>query len=122
MVGLNSEELERALCSRTMETAKEKVVTALNVIQAQYARDALAKNIYSRLFSWIVNRINESIKVDTGEKKKVMGVLDIYGFEILEDNSFEQFVINYCNEKLQQVFTEITLKEEQEEYQREDLP
>lgn len=122
MVGLNAKELERALCSRTMETAKEKVVTALNVIQAQYARDALAKNIYSRLFNWIVNRINESIKVGTGEKKVVMGVLDIYGFEILEDNSFEQFVINYCNEKLQQVFIELTLKEEQEEYKREGIP
>ncbi|XP_055103717.1 unconventional myosin-Ia [Symphalangus syndactylus] len=122
MVGLNSEELERALCSRTMETAKEKVVTALNVMQAQYARDALAKNIYSRLFDWIVNRINDSIKVGIGEKKKVMGVLDIYGFEILEDNSFEQFVINYCNEKLQQVFIEMTLKEEQEEYKREGIP
>ncbi|PNJ44698.1 MYO1A isoform 6 [Pongo abelii] len=122
MVGLNSEEVERALCSRTMETAKEKVVTALNVMQAQYARDALAKNIYSRLFDWIVNRINESIKVGIGEKKKVMGVLDIYGFEILEDNSFEQFVINYCNEKLQQVFIEMTLKEEQEEYKREGIP
>ncbi|XP_034499503.1 unconventional myosin-Ia isoform X3 [Ailuropoda melanoleuca] len=122
MMGLNSEELEKALCSRTMKTAKENVVTALNVIQAQYARDALAKNIYSRLFNWIVNRINESIKVGTGEKKKVMGVLDIYGFEILEDNSFEQFVINYCNEKLQQVFIQMTLKEEQEEYEREGIP
>ncbi|XP_005680371.2 PREDICTED: unconventional myosin-Ia [Capra hircus] len=122
LVGLNSGELERALCSRTMETAKEKVVTALNVVQAQYARDALAKNIYSRLFNWLVNRINESIKVSTGEKRKVMGVLDIYGFEILEDNSFEQFVINYCNEKLQQVFIEMTLKEEQEEYKREGIP
>ncbi|XP_049550211.1 unconventional myosin-Ia isoform X2 [Orcinus orca] len=122
MVGLNSVELERALCSRTMETAREKVVTALNVVQAQYARDALAKNVYSRLFTWLVNRINESIQVGTGEKRKVMGVLDIYGFEILEDNSFEQFVINYCNEKLQQVFIEITLKEEQEEYKREGIP
>ncbi|KAM6155005.1 unconventional myosin-Ia [Erethizon dorsatum] len=122
IVGLKSEELERALCSRTMETTKEKVVTVLNVIQAQYARDALAKNIYSRLFNWLINRINESIKVGTGEKKKVMGVLDIYGFEILENNSFEQFVINYCNEKLQQVFIELTLKEEQEEYKREGIP
>ncbi|CAH6778561.1 unconventional myosin-Ia [Phodopus roborovskii] len=122
MMGLSSVELDRALCSRTMETAKEKVVTALNVTQAQYARDALAKNVYSRLFDWIVNRINESIKVDTEEKRKVMGVLDIYGFEILEDNSFEQFVINYCNEKLQQVFIELTLKEEQEEYKREGIP
>lgn len=121
LVGLDSGELERALSSKTMKTAKEKVVTTLNVMQAQYARDALAKNIYSRLFDWIVNRINESIKVNTKEKKKVMGVLDIYGFEILEDNSFEQFVINYCNEKLQQVFIEMTLKEEQEEYKREGI-
>ncbi|XP_062059394.1 unconventional myosin-Ia isoform X2 [Lepus europaeus] len=113
MVGLDSAALERALCSRTMETSREK---------AQYARDALAKNIYSRLFDWIVNRINENIKVGSGERKKVMGVLDIYGFEILEDNSFEQFVINYCNEKLQQVFIEMTLKEEQEEYKREGIP
>ncbi|KAK7810753.1 hypothetical protein U0070_027481 [Myodes glareolus] len=122
LMGLSSMELERALCSRTMETAKEKVVTVLNVTQAQYARDALAKNVYSRLFDWIVNRINESIKVGSGEKRKVMGVLDIYGFEILENNSFEQFVINYCNEKLQQVFIELTLKEEQEEYKREGIP
>ncbi|XP_069907560.1 unconventional myosin-Ia isoform X1 [Oryctolagus cuniculus] len=122
MVSLDSAALERALCSRTMETSREKVTTALNVTQAQYARDALAKNIYSRLFNWIVNRINESIKVGSGERKKVMGVLDIYGFEILEDNSFEQFVINYCNEKLQQVFIEMTLKEEQEEYKREGIP
>ncbi|XP_005397396.1 PREDICTED: unconventional myosin-Ia isoform X2 [Chinchilla lanigera] len=122
IVGLKSEELERALCTRTMETAKEKVVTVLNVTQAQYARDALAKNIYSRLFDWLIHRINESIKVGAGEKRKVMGVLDIYGFEILENNSFEQFVINYCNEKLQQVFIELTLREEQEEYKREGIP
>uniref|UniRef100_A0A674IDJ4 Myosin IB n=1 Tax=Terrapene triunguis TaxID=2587831 RepID=A0A674IDJ4_9SAUR len=88
---------------------------------AYYARDALAKNLYSRLFSWLVTRINESIKAQTKVRKKVMGVLDIYGFEIFEDNSFEQFIINYCNEKLQQIFIELTLKEEQEEYIREDI-
>ncbi|XP_036616874.1 unconventional myosin-Ia [Trichosurus vulpecula] len=122
LMRLQPEVLERALCSRTMETNKEKVVTALSKIQACYARDALAKNIYSRLFNWIVNRINENIKVSDSAKKKVMGVLDIYGFEILEDNSFEQFVINYCNEKLQQVFIELTLREEQEEYMKEGIP
>uniref|UniRef100_A0A671L4W3 Unconventional myosin-Ib-like n=1 Tax=Sinocyclocheilus anshuiensis TaxID=1608454 RepID=A0A671L4W3_9TELE len=93
----------------------------LLLFQAYYARDALAKNLYSRLFSWLVTRINESIKAQTKTHKKVMGVLDIYGFEIFEDNSFEQFIINYCNEKLQQIFIELTLREEQEEYIREGI-
>uniref|UniRef100_A0A452SS89 Unconventional myosin-Ib n=1 Tax=Ursus americanus TaxID=9643 RepID=A0A452SS89_URSAM len=113
--------LERAFSFRTVEAKQEKVSTTLNVAQAYYARDALAKNLYSRLFSWLVNRINESIKAQTKVRKKVMGVLDIYGFEIFEDNSFEQFIINYCNEKLQQIFIELTLKEEQEEYIREGI-
>ena len=56
-----------------------------------------------------------------GEETRVIGVLDIYGFEIFESNSFEQFCINYCNEKLQQLFIELTLKTEQEEYQREGI-
>ncbi|XP_067385770.1 unconventional myosin-Ia [Emydura macquarii macquarii] len=120
-IGLEDSVLERALCSRTVEAKKEKVVMSLNISQGYYGRDALAKNIYNRLFNWLVNRINESIKVDTSEQRKVMGVLDIYGFEIFQDNSFEQFVINYCNEKLQQVFILMTLKEEQEEYVREGI-
>uniref|UniRef100_A0A8B9TGC9 Myosin IB n=1 Tax=Anas platyrhynchos TaxID=8839 RepID=A0A8B9TGC9_ANAPL len=117
LTGIDQSVLERAFSFRTVEAKQEKVSTTLNVAQAYYARDALAKNLYSRLFSWLVTRINESIKV----LKKVMGVLDIYGFEIFEDNSFEQFIINYCNEKLQQIFIELTLKEEQEEYIREGI-
>ena len=50
-----------------------------------------------------------------------MGLLDIYGFEIFGENSFEQFCINYCNEKLQQLFIELTLRSEQEEYQKEGI-
>uniref|UniRef100_A0A8C6Z694 Myosin IB n=1 Tax=Nothoprocta perdicaria TaxID=30464 RepID=A0A8C6Z694_NOTPE len=118
LTGIDQSVLERAFSFRTVEAKQEKVSTTLNVAQAYYARDALAKNLYSRLFSWLVTRINESIKVFL---KKVMGVLDIYGFEIFEDNSFEQFIINYCNEKLQQIFIELTLKEEQEEYIREGI-
>ncbi|XP_077185211.1 unconventional myosin-Ia-like isoform X1 [Paroedura picta] len=121
LIKLDETVLEHALCSRTVETHQEKMVTALRVSQGYYARDALAKNIYNRLFNWLVNRINESIKVKTTERKKVMGVLDIYGFEIFQNNSFEQFIINYCNEKLQQIFILLTLKEEQEEYIREGI-
>uniref|UniRef100_A0A4W6G6Y2 Myosin IB n=1 Tax=Lates calcarifer TaxID=8187 RepID=A0A4W6G6Y2_LATCA len=124
LLGIEQSVLERAFSYRTVEAKMEKVSTTLNVAQAYYARDALAKNLYSRLFSWLVTRINESIKVSNAQAKtrhKVMGVLDIYGFEIFEDNSFEQFIINYCNEKLQQIFIELTLREEQEEYVREKI-
>nr|XP_023008875.1 unconventional myosin-Ib isoform X1 [Maylandia zebra] len=123
LLGIEQSVLERAFSYRTVEAKMEKVSTTLNVAQAYYARDALAKNLYSRLFSWLVTRINESIQAQTKARHKVMGVLDIYGFEIFEngDNSFEQFIINYCNEKLQQIFIELTLREEQEEYVREGI-
>ncbi|CAK6964377.1 unconventional myosin-Ib isoform X1 [Scomber scombrus] len=121
LLGIEQSVLERAFSYRTVEARLEKVSTTLNVSQAYYARDALSKNLYSRLFSWLVTRINESIKAQGKTRHKVMGVLDIYGFEIFEDNSFEQFIINYCNEKLQQIFIELTLREEQEEYIREGI-
>ena len=80
--------------------------------------------MYDRLFTWIVGRINETIELRdqvTHGKCTVIGVLDIYGFEIFDNNSFEQLCINYCNEKLQQLFIELVLKQEQEEYQREGI-
>ncbi|NWZ27805.1 MYO1A protein, partial [Asarcornis scutulata] len=121
LIKLDPGTLEQALCSRTVKARDETVLTALSVSQGYYCRDALAKNIYSRLFDWLVNRINTSIQVKPGKQRKVMGVLDIYGFEIFQDNGFEQFIINYCNEKLQQIFILMTLKEEQEEYVREGI-
>ncbi|XP_053823426.1 unconventional myosin-Ia isoform X2 [Vidua chalybeata] len=121
LIGLDPGTLERALCSRTVKARDETVLTTLTVPQGYYGRDALAKNIYSRLFNWVVNRINASIQVKSDKQRKVMGVLDIYGFEIFQDNGFEQFIINYCNEKLQQIFILMTLKEEQEEYIREGI-
>ncbi|XP_034286415.1 unconventional myosin-Ig isoform X2 [Pantherophis guttatus] len=94
--------------------------------EANYARDACAKAIYERLFCWIVTRINAIIAVKDYDprihgKNTVIGVLDIYGFEIFDNNSFEQFCINYCNEKLQQLFIELILQQEQQEYQREGI-
>ncbi|NXK74791.1 MYO1A protein, partial [Amazona guildingii] len=121
LIGLPPGTLEQALCSRTVKARDETVLTTLSVPQGYYGRDALAKNIYSRLFDWLVTRINTSIQVKPGKQRKVMGVLDIYGFEIFQDNGFEQFIINYCNEKLQQIFILLTLKEEQEEYVREGI-
>lgn len=92
----------------------------LNPAQAAAGRDALSKAIYNNLFEWIVSRVNVSM-APRQTHSRLVGVLDIYGFEIFEDNSFEQLCINYVNEKLQQIFIELTLKTEQEEYVREQI-
>ncbi|OWK57707.1 Unconventional myosin-VI [Lonchura striata] len=91
----------------------------LKVEQANNARDALAKTVYSHLFDHVVKRVNQCFPFETSSF--FIGVLDIAGFEYFEHNSFEQFCINYCNEKLQQFFNERILKEEQELYQKEGL-
>nr|XP_002123096.1 unconventional myosin-Ib-like [Ciona intestinalis] len=123
MLSIKPHNLTSALTERTMTARKESVTCTLSANEASYNRDALCKEIYDRLFTWLVNRINSSIKVttQTNKKCKVMGVLDIYGFEVFEQNGFEQFMINYCNEKLQQIFVELTLREEQEEYVKEGI-
>ncbi|XP_076456188.1 unconventional myosin-Ia-like isoform X10 [Babylonia areolata] len=121
LLGCTNKTLAHALMHRTVAVKGDMVTTDLSVSESTYARDALCKAIYSRMFSWLVNRINDSIKVRGGQRTKVMGVLDIYGFEVFENNSFEQFIINYCNEKLQQIFIELTLKEEQDEYIKEGI-
>uniref|UniRef100_A0A803V054 Myosin IH n=1 Tax=Ficedula albicollis TaxID=59894 RepID=A0A803V054_FICAL len=98
-----------------------EVLSPLNVDLAFYARDAVAKAIYGRTFTWLVNKINGSLANKDSTQKTVIGLLDIYGFEVLDTNSFEQFCINYCNEKLQQLLIEMTLKAEQEEYELEGI-
>ncbi|KAL6079610.1 Myosin-1 [Balamuthia mandrillaris] len=90
-----------------------------NPDQCYAIRDALAKTIYSRVFDFLVEKINRSMSY-SGDTK-VIGVLDIYGFEIFEYNSFEQFCINYVNERLQQIFIELTVRGEQEEYHEEGM-
>lgn len=112
---LDVKALTQALTNRSITAGAGKAITkALTEKEAAEACDALVKALYDRLFKWIVNRINENIQYrgeDTPEDSLTsIGVLDIYGFEILQFNSFEQFCINYCNEKLQQLFIELTLK------------
>uniref|UniRef100_A0A665VKF4 Unconventional myosin-VI n=1 Tax=Echeneis naucrates TaxID=173247 RepID=A0A665VKF4_ECHNA len=115
---------EVSLTTRVMLTtaggAKGTVIKVpLKVEQANNARDALGKAVYSRLFDHVVTRVNQCFPFESSAN--FIGVLDIAGFEYFEHNSFEQFCINYCNEKLQQFFNERILKEEQELYQKEGL-
>lgn len=62
-----------------------------------YARDALAKAVYDRLFTWLVTKLNQSLEPDYDGKKTLMGILDIYGFEIFEKNRFV-LVVDLTNE------------------------
>ncbi|XP_065256927.1 unconventional myosin-VI isoform X1 [Emys orbicularis] len=124
LLGLDQDDLRVSLTTRVMLTTaggtKGTVIKVpLKVEQANNARDALAKTVYSHLFDHVVNRVNQCFPFETSSF--FIGVLDIAGFEYFEHNSFEQFCINYCNEKLQQFFNERILKEEQELYQKEDL-
>ncbi|XP_076946182.1 myosin-9-like, partial [Bidens hawaiensis] len=112
--------LQDALCKRMMVTPEEVIKRSLDPLSAAFSRDGLAKTIYSRLFDWLVDKINVSIGQDA-ESKSLIGVLDIYGFESFKNNSFEQFCINFTNEKLQQHFNQHVFKGEQEEYKKEAI-
>jgi len=120
LLSVSASDIAKALTHRTIEARGDKVVSPLpSVDECVKTRDALAKALYSRCFQGIVNMINKAIHTDMCELS--FGVLDIYGFEIFEHNSFEQLCINFCNEKLQQLFIQLTLKATQEEYAREGI-
>uniref|UniRef100_A0AAX7TYR4 Myosin VB n=1 Tax=Astatotilapia calliptera TaxID=8154 RepID=A0AAX7TYR4_ASTCA len=121
LLGVELQQMEHWLCHRKLATTSETYVKTMSTKQATNARDALAKHIYARMFDWIVEHINLSLQTST-KQHSFIGVLDIYGFETFEVNSFEQFCINYANEKLQQQFNSHVFKLEQEEYMKEQIP
>lgn len=91
--------------------------------EAESARDALAKAVYGKLFSWIVTQINTAL-IDKDTKLDdtgFLGILDIYGFENFERNSLEQLLINFTNEQLHQHFAIALFKTEQEIYKSEGI-
>ena len=113
-------ELANWLTSKLLVTKLDSVEIKLNVKQAEAAKDAVAKYLYSKVFDFIVKNLNELLA--PAEKEKLfIGVLDIYGFEKFDTNSFEQFCINYANEKLQHEFNQQVFKLEQELYEREKI-
>nr|XP_017832359.3 unconventional myosin-Vc isoform X2 [Callithrix jacchus] len=121
LLGLESGRVAQWLCNRRIVTSSETVVKPMTRPQAVNARDALAKKIYAHLFDFIVESINQALQF-SGKQHTFIGVLDIYGFETFDVNSFEQFCINYANEKLQQQFNMHVFKLEQEEYMKENIP
>lgn len=122
LLGINADEFRKWIVRKQIITRSEKIVTNLSPAQAQVVKDSVAKYIYSNLFDWLVGVVNESLSCPDEDKiKNFIGVLDIYGFEHFKINSFEQFCINYANEKLQQQFNQHVFKLEQEEYVREKI-
>ncbi|XP_076770508.1 unconventional myosin-IXb isoform X19 [Arvicanthis niloticus] len=125
LLKVKRETLVEVLTKRKTVTVNDKLILPYSLSEAITARDSMAKSLYSALFDWIVLRINHALlnKKDMEEAVSCLsiGVLDIFGFEDFEQNSFEQFCINYANEQLQYYFTQHIFKLEQEEYQGEGI-
>ncbi|XP_038357204.1 unconventional myosin-X isoform X8 [Canis lupus familiaris] len=119
LLGLDSAQLTDALTQRSMFLRGEEILTPLTVQQAEDSRDSLAMALYARCFEWVIKKINSRIKGK--DDFKSIGILDIFGFENFEVNHFEQFNINYANEKLQEYFNKHIFSLEQLEYSREGL-
>ena len=127
LLGIEDSVLEAALTSRSFESNRNEIlICELSSTEAIYTRNSTCRALYFRLFSWIVSQINECLKVRGRSgvrmsKRNSIGILDVYGFDVLTDNSLEEFLINYCNEKLQQVYIDHEFKLKQEEYLKEAL-
>ncbi|KAF1490064.1 Unconventional myosin-IXb, partial [Eudyptula minor novaehollandiae] len=125
LLKVRREILVEVLTKRKTVTANDKLILPYSLNEAITARDSMAKSLYSALFDWIVLRINHALlnKKDMEESVTCLsiGVLDIFGFEDFETNSFEQFCINYANEQLQYYFNQHIFKLEQEEYKSEGI-
>ena len=123
LLGVDDAAARSALTQRSITVRGQKTLIPLEPAGGLEACDALAKDVYGRLFEWLVTKVNKAIKVESDEGKRggFIGVLDIFGFEIFECNSFEQLCINFCNEKLQQHFNKATFKLEEMVYTNEEI-
>ncbi|XP_075156063.1 unconventional myosin 10A isoform X1 [Haematobia irritans] len=121
LLHISAEGLHRSLTSRITEARSERLHTPLSIDQALDSRDAFAKALYSGLFNWLVSRINSIVQKGGTHDAHRISILDIFGFEDLAENSFEQLCINFANENLQLYFNKHVFKLEQAEYSRERL-
>ncbi|KAM8953167.1 unconventional myosin-VIIb [Pelodytes ibericus] len=126
LLEVDSSELQSCLTNHTILIRGDSLSKPLSYTQASDGRDAFMKGIYGRLFMWIVNKINGAIftpqSSELENERRSVGLLDIFGFEHFNTNSFEQLCINFANEHLQQFFVRHVFKQEQEEYNAEKIP
>nr|GMC51843.1 myosin-2-like isoform X1 [Ipomoea batatas] len=121
LIGCSPHDLMLALSTRRIQAGKDEVSKKLTIQQAIDTRDALAKFVYASLFDWVVDKINTSLAMGKQHTGRSINILDIYGFESFKNNGFEQFCINYANERLQQHFNRHLFKLEQEEYELDGI-
>uniref|UniRef100_A0A9J7YNQ6 Myosin IXAb n=1 Tax=Cyprinus carpio carpio TaxID=630221 RepID=A0A9J7YNQ6_CYPCA len=125
LLEVKEEMLFEALTTRKTVTVGERLIVPYKLAEAGTVRDSMAKSLYGALFDWIVFRTNHALlynkDLEDSDKILSIGVLDIFGFEDYENNSFEQFCINFANETLQHYFNQHVFKLEQEEYRSEGI-
>ncbi|KAG7468282.1 hypothetical protein MATL_G00141370 [Megalops atlanticus] len=127
LLQVKEKRLFEVLTTRKTVTVGERLVLPYKLSEASTVRDSMAKSLYSSLFDWIVFRINHSLlntrDLEEHAKSQTLsiGVLDIFGFEDHDSNSFEQFCINFASEQLQHYLNQHIFKLEQEEYEAEGI-
>ncbi|GAB1606866.1 myosin-IIIb-like [Argonauta hians] len=123
LLGVDSKELIDSLTSTGILARGEVIIRCNTRNEALDARDAMAKALYGRLFSWIVNKINCQLKPkkETNQNFLCIGILDIFGFENFQKNSFEQLCINIANEQIQYYFNQHIFAWELQEYESEGI-
>merc|ERR1712063_103511 len=119
LLGLPADDLLFAISKKEIKMRSEVITKTLSAEAARNQGDALAKHLYSVLFDWLVTQLNGCTHAET--YKQFIGVLDIFGFEVFQKNSLEQFLINFANEKLQQFFNHQIFKLEQVIYEQEKI-
>jgi myosin heavy subunit len=127
LLGSDPSTMVKILTMRSMldQLSKKQIDKQMSLEECNYSRDVIAKTVYSKMFDWIIKKVNKAISSSIDKEKstkfKKIGILDIFGFEVFEENSFEQLCINYANERLQQLFNNQILKMEQDEYLKEKI-
>lgn len=129
--GFDKDVFETKLTQQTTVSGRGSLlIRKLNCQEAMKARDAFCKSIYGEMFNWIVDKINlfssmnlqkASNAIQTIAVSSFIGILDIFGFEMMDGNGFEQLCINFANEMLQQQFNKHIFVLEQERYKKEGI-
>jgi myosin-5 len=118
LLGVEHDKLVERLTTRSIKMGVNVIVKPLSTIDAKNNRDSMAKAMYHNLFDWLVTQMNKELYDPEDDSDDVLwiGILDVFGFECFAFNSFEQFCINFANERLQQYFNVHVVKSEQDEY------